>query len=61
MLKNLQGYKTYIVAALTAGLTIAKSLGRIDETTYQTLLVLLGSAGAATMAAKINRLASRTK
>ena len=55
MLISLQGYKTYIVAAL-AGLVIAlQQLGYITAEQAQTLLVLLGAAGAATLAAKINR------
>lgn len=52
----LQGYKTYIIAALTAVLTLLKSLGKIDEATYQTLIALLGSGAVATVAAKINRM-----
>ena len=52
----LQGYKTYIVAALTAALTLLHSLGYIDDATYQSLLALLGSGAIATVAAKINRI-----
>ena len=52
----LTGYKTYIIAALTAALTLAHSLGYIDEATFQTLLALLGAGGISTVAAKINRM-----
>ena len=52
----LQGYKSYIVAALTAAVTVAHMLGYIDDATYQTLLALLGAGAVGTVAAKINRL-----
>jgi hypothetical protein len=52
----LTGYKTYIIAALTAALTLAHSLGYIDEASFQTLLALLGAGGISTVAAKINRM-----
>lgn len=52
----LQGYKTYIVAALTAIVTLLHSLGYIDEATYQALLALLGAGAVTTVAAKINRI-----
>ena len=58
MFKFLKGYKTYIIAALTASLTLAHSLGYIDEATYQTLLALLGAGGLTTVAAKISSLQS---
>ena len=51
----LQGYKTYIVAALIAVVSIAHTLGYSDPATQQTLLGLLGAGAAATIAAKINR------
>ena len=55
MLTSLQGYKTYIVAALV-GLVIAlQQLGYITGDQAKTLLEILGAAGAATLAAKINR------
>jgi hypothetical protein len=56
MLKALQGYKTYIIAILTAALTVAHALHYIDDATYQALLTLLASGGVATVAAKINRI-----
>lgn len=56
MITMLQGYKTYIVAICMAALVAAKTLGYIDEETYQRLLALLASGGVATVAAKINRL-----
>ena len=56
MFTALQGYKSYIVAILTGVLTVAHSLGYIDDATFQTLLALLGSGAIATVAAKINRL-----
>ena len=53
-----KGYKTYIVAALMGALTVLKSLGYIDDATYQTLMALLGAGAVGTVAAKINRLAN---
>lgn len=50
----LSGYKTYIVAILTAVVTLLHSLGYIDETLFQTLLALLGAGAISTVAAKIN-------
>lgn len=52
----LQGYKSYIVAALLAILAAAHALGYIDEATYQALLALLGAGAVSTVAAKINRI-----
>lgn len=52
----LQGYKTYIVAALTAIVTFLHSLGYIDDATYQALLALLGAGAVSTVAAKVNRI-----
>lgn len=52
----LKGYKTYIVAILTAALAAAHALGYIDEQTYQSLLALLAAGGLSTVAAKINRM-----
>ena len=56
MWKALQGYKTYIIAILTAALTVAHALHYIDDATYQALMALLASGGVATVAAKINRM-----
>lgn len=52
----LQGYKTYIVAVLSAALTLIHTIGYIDESTYQSLLALLAAGGISTVAAKINRI-----
>jgi hypothetical protein len=54
----LNGYKTYIVAALTAAVTLLHSLGYIDDATYKALLALLGAGAMGTVAAKINRIQS---
>lgn len=54
-MKNLQGYKTYILAAAIAGVVLAKQLGYLDETTANTILTLLGAGTASTLAAKMNR------
>lgn len=51
----LAGYKTYIVAAISAFVIVAHSLGYIDDATRDTLLGLLASGGLATVAAKMNR------
>jgi hypothetical protein len=57
----LKGYKTYIIAALTAILTLLHSLGYIDEATFQTLLALLASGGLTTVAMKINDIKNNIK
>ena len=57
----LKGWKTYIVAVLTAALTVAHSLGYIDDATYQALLALLAAGGLSTVAAKINRMNDKFK
>jgi uncharacterized membrane protein YebE (DUF533 family) len=49
------GRKTYIVAAILALATAAKSLGVIDEAAYQLIAQLLGAAGAMTVAHKLVR------
>lgn len=56
MFERLQGYKTYLVAALTAAVYVLHALGKIDSATRDTLIGLLASGGIATVAAKINRL-----
>lgn len=58
MLTMLQGYKTYVCAALMGALTVLKALGYIDDATYQTLMALLGAGAVGTVAAKINRIAN---
>lgn len=58
MMTALQGYKTYLIAALMGALTVLKALGYIDDPTYQTLMALLGAGAVGTVAAKINRLAN---
>jgi len=50
----LSGYKTYIIAILLAAVTLAHSLGYINDQLYQALLALLSSGGLATVAAKMN-------
>jgi hypothetical protein len=45
----LAGYKTYIIAVLLGATAAVKSLGYIDDSTYQVIMGLLGSAGLATM------------
>ena len=51
----LQGKKTYLVAAAIALVSVAHTLGYLDDATWQTLLGLLGAGAGATLAAKINR------
>lgn len=51
----LEGKRTYIVAVALAIVTVIHSLGYISSETYTTLMGLLNGAGAATLAAKINR------
>lgn len=52
----LAGYKTYIVAILTAAVTLLHSLGYIDDNLKNTLLGLLAAGGIGTVAAKVNRI-----
>lgn len=59
MITKLQGFKTYIVAALMGALTVLKALGYIDDATYQTLMALLGAGAVTTVAAKINRFGNK--
>jgi len=49
----LQGYRTYIIAALIGLITVGHQLGYIDSITYQTLLGVLGAGGLATLRAGI--------
>jgi hypothetical protein len=55
----LKGYKTYIVAILSAVVTSLHAMGKIDDVTKQFLLELLAAGAAMTVAAKINRLSNR--
>lgn len=55
MLAWLMGKKTYLVALGMAFLSFAKSLEWIDDTTYQTLLGLLGGTGLATLRAGVTK------
>jgi hypothetical protein len=57
----LQGFKSYIVAAVAAAVTVAHMLGYIDETLFQSLMALLGSGAVATVAAKLNRATAQAK
>lgn len=52
----LKGYKTYIIAAIMAGLVFAHTMSWIDDSLYQTILAFLGVGSVATMSAKVNRL-----
>jgi len=52
----LQGYKTYIIAILSAAVVAAHAMGYIDDATRDTLLGLLGAGAIGTVAAKINRM-----
>lgn len=61
MFSILQGYKTYIVAALAGLVIVLQQLGYLTSDQVQVLLVLLGASGAATLAAKINRNAESGK
>lgn len=51
----LKGIKSYLIAAVAAAVTIAHMLGYIDESTFQSLMALLGSGAVAAVAAKLNR------
>lgn len=56
----LSGKKTYIVAVLAGLVTVAHSLGYIDDSMWQLLLGLLNGAGLATLGAKANRIELKT-
>ena len=47
----LKGYRTYIIAAAIAALTVAKYLGYVTEATYQEALAFLGAGGLVTLRA----------
>lgn len=51
----LQGKKTYIVVGIALVVIALHMLGYIDNTTFETLLSLLGVSAAGTLGAKINR------
>jgi hypothetical protein len=57
----LQGIKSYLIAAVAAAVTIAHMLGYIDESTFQSLMALLGSGAVAAVAAKLNRATNQAK
>jgi hypothetical protein len=59
MLKALQGYKSYLVAAVAAAVTVAHMMGYIDDTLFNSLMALLGSGAVATVAAKLNRVTNK--
>lgn len=49
LLQEIQGKKTYIVAACIALIVYCKIAGAIDGSTYETLMGLFGGAGLVTM------------
>jgi hypothetical protein len=51
----LAGYKTYGVAGVMAALAFARAMDWLDESTYQTLLGLLGATGLATLRAGVTK------
>ena len=51
----LDGKKTYIFAALVALATFAKTIGWIDENTYQALLALFGAGGLAALRSGVTK------
>ena len=55
MINFLQGKKTYLVAFGIALVTFLYQIQYIDESTYKMLLGWLNAFGAATLAAKMNR------
>ena len=52
---NLDGKKTYIFAALIALATFAKTIGWIDDNTYQALMALFGAGGLAALRAGVKK------
>lgn len=60
MIEFLQGKKTYIVAFGIGTVTTVHALGYIDDTTFKMLLGWLNAMGAATLAAKMNRVDHKT-
>lgn len=61
MFDFLKGYKTYIVAILSAVVTALHAAGKIDDAMKQFLLELLAAGAAMTVAAKINRIQKNLK
>lgn len=56
MFDFLKGYKTYIVAILSAIVSLLHATGKIDDAMKQMLLELLAAGAITTVAAKINRI-----
>lgn len=55
----LQGSKTYLVAAAFAVVVFLQQMGYVTKELAETLYLLLGAGGTATLAAKVNRLSSK--
>lgn len=51
-----EGYKSYLVAIAIVAVTFAWQLNYLDDNTANTLFILLGAGGLATMSAKVNRI-----
>lgn len=48
-MEKINGYKTYICAALLALTTFARSVGWIDDSQFQTVMSILGALGLASL------------
>ena len=53
LIKFLEGKKSYAIAALMAVLVFLKGINKIDEATYNSLVVLLAGGGLATLRSAI--------
>ena len=51
----MEGYKTYIMAGLIALAVFAKTLGWIDQQTFEILLGLFGAGGLAALRAGVTK------
>lgn len=54
-MKQIEGYKTYIIAIAISMLGVANHLGYVDDATFKMILALLGSGGLMTLKAGMNR------
>lgn len=55
MSETLSGYKTYIVAVLIAIATFSKTVGWIDQATFEAILGVLGALGLTALRAGVTK------
>lgn len=53
-MESIKGYKTYFLAVMVILATVAKVLGFIDDSMYQTLVAILGAGAVSTLRASVS-------